>query len=139
MYIVTFTDTTPPPHSPILQVILPSLHISLGVFKKLYDLFEGECHDLDSHLFKLRADAEVDSDEDDLEVNNFDAQVSASISKQHNISKQLQDKQARLEEIEDDLPLYVLQNTTQQDASAEFCQMAMEAVQLRIDVHEFGN
>ena len=85
MYIVTFTD-----------------------FKKLYDLFEGECHDLDSHLFKLRADAEVDSDEDDLEVENFDAQVSASISKQHNISKQLQDKQARLEEIEDDLPLYVL-------------------------------
>lgn len=32
------------------QVCLPGLHISLGIFQRLYDLLEQECHDLDPLL-----------------------------------------------------------------------------------------
>ena len=31
----------------IMQVCLPGLHITLGVFHKMFELFEQECHNLD--------------------------------------------------------------------------------------------
>ncbi|XP_071796167.1 uncharacterized protein [Asterias amurensis] len=120
------------------HVILPSLHISLGVFKKLFDLFESDCHRLDEHLFKLRAqveDEDEDEDEDEHRDTNFDVQIATSVKQRNHIAEQLTKKKSRLEELEDDLPLYVFQHTEQQDVDAEFRQMATETYQLRVDVH----
>ena len=37
-------------HLRIMQVCLPGLHITLGVFQKIFQLFEQECHKLDLQL-----------------------------------------------------------------------------------------
>ena len=114
------------------QVILPSLHISLGVFKKLFDLFESECHRLDEHLFKLRA--ETEDDDEMTSTNNFDEQVTTSIKKRNSIAQQLRDKKSRLDELEEDLPLFVLQHTEMQQVNAEFHLLAKETCQLKMGI-----
>lgn len=116
------------------QVILPSLHISLGVFKKLFDLFESNCHELDGQLFKLRTQS-YDDDDDENAGTNFEEQIASSVQKRNTVAQQLREKQSRLDELEDDLPLYVLQHTEQQEVDAEFRQMARDTYQLRVDVH----
>ena len=33
-----------------MQVAIPSLHISLGIFQKLFDMFENKCQEFDTKL-----------------------------------------------------------------------------------------
>ena len=80
-------------------------------------------------------DEDEDEDEDEHRDTNFDVQIATSVQQRNHIAQQLTKKKSRLEELEDDLPLYVLQHTEQQDVDAEFRQMATETYQLRVDVH----
>ncbi|XP_038062362.1 uncharacterized protein LOC119732830 [Patiria miniata] len=110
------------------HVVLPTLHISLGVFKKLYDLFERDCHDLDLELFHLRVKAQDNSD-----LTNFDDQVANEIERLRRIQEQLHDKRSALESAEEDLPLYVLQNEME-EIDDRFRDAASIAFKLRNDI-----
>ncbi len=63
---------------------MPTLHTSLGVFKKLYDLFEKACHGLDLQLFRMR----VSVGDAEQEQNNFADEVAAEVQRH----QQIQDK-----------------------------------------------
>ena len=91
------------------QVILPTLHISLGVFKKLFDLLEKECHSMDVELLHLRVRTE-----DSAGRTNFDDQVVAERERQDNVKQILEEKRNDLERAEEELPLHVLQNTREE-------------------------
>ena len=73
------------------QVILPTLHISLGVFKKKFDLLEKECHSLDVELLHLRVRTE-----DSAGRTNFDDQVVAERERQDNVKQILEEKRMTL-------------------------------------------
>ena len=98
------------------QVIVPTLHISLGVYKRLYDLFELECHQLDVEILKERAIASSLEDEhDDNLTTNFDKKVADELSRKRIIAKDLEEKRPQLEDLEEDIPLlhvHDLHNTT---------------------------
>ena len=47
----------------VFQVVVPSLHLGLGIYKNLFDKLEAECHEIDSIIYKAMV---VDgSDEND--------------------------------------------------------------------------
>ncbi|XP_071796273.1 uncharacterized protein [Asterias amurensis] len=115
------------------HVVLPSLHISLGVFKKLFDLYESACHELDLKLFKLRY--EHDEVDTDAARSNFETQIDAEIKHQIDKKIQLTEKQNQLEQLEEDLPLYILQHETNK-VDEQFIQMAHERFRLRAEIQE---
>ncbi|XP_038062353.1 uncharacterized protein LOC119732823 [Patiria miniata] len=119
----------------VLKVILPSLHISLGIFKKIYDLLESDCHSLDVRLFKLRVEG-ADEDDDDDEF-NFDQAVVAEVRRQQELQHQLLQKRESLEELEEELPLFQLQSHPQaQQIHGEYREMICKAGQLHTDITE---
>ena len=67
-------------------------------------------------------------------TNNFDEQVTTSIKKRNSIAQQLRDKKSRLDELEEDLPLFVLQHTEMQQVNAEFHLLAKETCQLKMGI-----
>ncbi|XP_038062601.1 uncharacterized protein LOC119733094 [Patiria miniata] len=68
------------------HVVLPSLHISLGNFKQMYEL-EEHCHKLDYTLFKLRV-THADNDDDEEDPTNFDKRVTEEYTKRLTQAKQ---------------------------------------------------
>jgi predicted nucleic acid-binding Zn-ribbon protein len=104
------------------------LHISLGVYKKLYDLFERDCHEVDLELFHLRVQAQ-----DNFNLTNFDDQVRDEKERLGRIQEQLHEKRVALESAEEDLPLYVLQNEME-EIDDNFRDAATLAFKLRSDI-----
>ena len=112
------------------QVVIPSLHLSLGIYKKLFDLFESACNDLDLQLCQLRAQ----HDDTDLpSSSNFEDQIITEAKRQQEISAVLAENRVSLEKIEEDLPLCVLDK---QQFSVEFRELANEAFRLRAEIME---
>ncbi|XP_033646390.1 uncharacterized protein LOC117305619 [Asterias rubens] len=92
-------------------VIVPTLHISLGVFKRLYDLFEQACHELDVAILKERAIArDIDDDFEDDSTTDFDKKVENELCRKRTIKRDLQEKRDQLEDLEEDIPLPLLDN-----------------------------
>ena len=122
----------------INQVVLPSLHISLGIFKKLFDMYEEQCHELDMKLFTLcvtnPAD-EDDLDDDTPPLCNFDQQVNAEYKRQILLRDDKQKKEEELEQIEEELPLHLLQNDLK-SVDKTFKDMAKRAFTIRQELHE---
>ena len=54
----------------LFQVCVPRLHISLGVFKKLFDELENQCFELDKKIQMVQAG---DSEENDEKIQAFRA------------------------------------------------------------------
>lgn len=104
------------------------MHISLGVYKKLYDLFERDCHEVDLELFHLRVQAQ-----DNFNLTNFDDQVRDEKERLGRIQEQLHEKRVALESAEEDLPLYVLQNEME-EIDDNFRDAATLAFKLRSDI-----
>ena len=71
------------------KVVLPSLHMSLGIFKKIYDMFEAECHKIDLKLFQLRVQHAY---EEELMSNNFDQRVAGEFQKQQQLTTDIAEK-----------------------------------------------
>ena len=114
------------------KVVLPSLHMSLGIFKKIYDMFEAECHKIDLKLFQLRVQH---ADEEELMSNNFDQRVAGEFQKQQQLTTDIAEKKEELEQVEDDLPLHILQQNLPQ-ADKVFREMANRAYTLRQEIEE---
>ena len=91
-------------------------------------MLEQQCQNLDEKLFALCV---TNIDGDDTPPNcNFEQQVDAAVH-QHNALKQERErKAAELEEAEDELPLYVLQQDLQ-SANSAFQDTAKRAFTLR--------
>lgn len=115
-----------------LQVVLPTLHISLGIFKKLYDLLENSCHKIDFTLYQLRVQ---NADKDDDCSNNFDLKVAEEFERQQKLKKDQASKQKELEQVEEELPLEVLQQSLRNDKHI-FQGMANRAFTLRQQLQE---
>ncbi|XP_038053533.1 uncharacterized protein LOC119725985 [Patiria miniata] len=112
------------------HVIIPTLHISLGVYKKLFDLLERACHDLDVKLFQLRV-----TSQDHEEGTNFDDQIAAEIQRQNKIQQDLTEKRSALEQAEEELPLYALRNNCDKMDEA-FRDTATSVFKLRADIRD---
>ncbi len=92
-------------------MIVPTLHISLGVFKRLYDLFEQAYHELDVAILKERAIArDIDDNFEDDSTTDFDKKVDNEQCRKRTIKRDLQEKQAQLEDLEEDIHLPLLHN-----------------------------
>ena len=106
--------------------------MSLGIFKKLYDMLEESCHELDVRLFKLCV---VHSDSSDLSDNNFNQRAMEECQHQAKMEDEKATKAAELEQIEEELPLHLLQRN-HQDADPVFTELAKRAFELRRQLQE---
>ena len=107
--------------------------MSLGIYKKLFDLFESRCHAIDLKLYKLRVQY---TDQDDMlqETSNFDEKVAAECVRQHKLDKEKAEKEQELEQLEEELPLRVLQHLNV--SKSAFQGMANRAFVLRLQLQE---
>ncbi|XP_038050937.1 uncharacterized protein LOC119724100 [Patiria miniata] len=124
--------STPMLHVEIHNVIVPTLHISLGVYKRLYDLFEMECHRLDVEVLKQRAIGRSLDDEDDSLATDFDKKVEDELSRQRRVEKDLQEKRNNLEELEEEVPLPLLNDLHNSTGN----EMVNKVQMLRADIAE---
>ena len=95
-------------------------------------MFEAECHIIDLKLFQLRIQH---TDEENDVSNNFDQRVAEEFQKQQTLATSITDKQQELEQVEDELPLYILQNNLHQVDRA-FSEMANRAYTLRREIKD---
>ena len=110
--------------------------MSLGIFKKLYDMLEEKCHEIDMHLFRLCV--KHSEDNDDQSDNNFDQCVKEEYIRQNKVKVEKTAKQAELDQIEEELPIYLLQKDLQ-SADGVFNDMARRAFALRQELQEMVN
>ena len=115
----------------LIQVVLPILHMSLGIFKKLYDMLEESCQDIDVQLFTLC----VKHNEVDNPSNNFDQRVKEEYARQLRTKKEREAKLAEMDRIEEELPLYLLQRELQA-ADGVFKDMANRTFTLKREIQE---
>ncbi|XP_033116827.1 uncharacterized protein LOC117116845, partial [Anneissia japonica] len=88
------------------HVSVPSLHISLGVFKKLFDMYESEAHEIDCHMYECRKKT---SDEDDKFGSSvFKKLIQNNIKTQLECKNKIEKKEQRLAEAEEEMPLIYL-------------------------------
>ncbi|XP_072051754.1 uncharacterized protein [Amphiura filiformis] len=95
------------------NVVVPSLHVSLGIFKRLYDLLEEECNTLDNTIFNYQVECEEEASQDsqdsqDLVDNNFTQTIRSAKNRLHALKTSIQKKEAKLEDLIEDLPLQLL-------------------------------
>ncbi|XP_071941512.1 uncharacterized protein [Antedon mediterranea] len=82
------------------HVSIPCLHISLGVFKKLYDLLECEAHEMDKQLYKFRQhNPSAES------RNNFELCIAQSALKLEASKKQIAILEDEIVTIEDNMTI----------------------------------
>ena len=75
------------------------------MFKKLYDLFELECHPLDVDILQQQARAKSqDDDEDESMTTDFDKKIAAELSRKKKVEKDLEEKCKELEDLEEEIP-----------------------------------
>ena len=100
-------------------------------------MYEASCHKLDLKLFEMRVQF---AEEDDLASStNFDEKVGSEFHHQQQLARDKFIKQDELEQIEEELPLHLLQQNFQQNlqnADQVFCQMANRAFNLRHELEE---
>ncbi|XP_072047968.1 uncharacterized protein [Amphiura filiformis] len=103
-----------PPMFPIepQDINVPSLHIGLGVFKKMYDMLEVDANNIDSKIYKHRVgDIDDDDDDDDDDViatkqhSNFDQAIMRRISEKDRVKETIEKKKEQVEDMFDDIPL----------------------------------
>ncbi|XP_033114317.1 uncharacterized protein LOC117114730 isoform X2 [Anneissia japonica] len=81
------------------HVSIPCLHISLGVFKKLYDLLELEAHDIDSIIYKLRQTNPSES------MNNFELANAQNATTVETCKEKIQILREEINTIEDNMTI----------------------------------
>ncbi|XP_071787541.1 uncharacterized protein [Asterias amurensis] len=114
------------------QVVIPSLHISLGIYKKLFDMFESSCHNIDLKLYKWSV--EFADEDDDNSATNFEQQISNEFERQQKIDSVMTQKQKELEQLEEELPLQFFQD--QKNAGKAFEGIANKAFKIRCELEE---
>ena len=107
------------------------------MFKKLYDLLESDCHNLNVTLFRLRVEGADDVDQEF----NFDQAVTAEVRRQQDLREKIISKQESLDELEDELPLLQLQTKATKHSTPTvpgngFREMIYKAGQLRDEITE---
>ena len=96
-------------------------------------MYEASCHKLDLKLFEMRVQF---AEEDDLASStNFDQKVGSEFHHQQQLARDKSIKQDELEQIEEELPLHLLQQNLQ-NADQVFRQMANRAFNLRHELEE---
>ncbi|CAH1248771.1 Hypp8401 [Branchiostoma lanceolatum] len=121
---------------PIDQVMIPGLHISLGLYLKLFKLLESNLHDLDlklqTYLSSVLSEGDVTTDAllADANMGKFDINA---IDKARALDEEADMLEEKLEEQEDELTwLVVCEGTTRKHAKAVFeeaCTMVEEMEQ----------
>lgn len=97
-------------------------------------MFEARCHMLDLKIFELLV---KHADEDDIEesATNFDQKVAKEFDRQKQVAQNKTMKQDELEQIEEELPLHLLQRDLK-NADQMFKQMANRAFTLRQELEQ---
>ncbi len=120
---------------------MPSLHIGLGVFKRIYDEMEVEANKIDAKIYSHRVtSSEEEEEEDDLPLadltpkNNFEQAIHHRIAERTTICQAIEQKETEVEDLFDDLPLAGLKHGKQfQDKVSS---MLGEIGRLRQDISE---
>ncbi|KAI8482284.1 hypothetical protein Bbelb_399750 [Branchiostoma belcheri] len=100
---------------PIEQVCIPALHISLGIFHKMFHMLEKDLHDLDmlmaTHLSRVQlADPEVDSAELLMHPDLYTlARYVESVEEAREIEEEIEEVAEEMTELEDLLAWALLQ------------------------------
>ena len=92
------------------QVVVPSLHLGLGIYKKLFDNLEGECHDLDNIIYKAMV-MDADDNPEPTCTSNFEQRIEKQIQKNKQVDREISKHKEQLEELLDEIPLYLLQES----------------------------
>ena len=92
------------------QVVVPSLHLGLGIYKNLFDKLEAECHEIDNIIYKamiVDGSDEIDSPEP---TSNFAQRIGNQIQKNKLIDQEIQKQKDHLEQL-DEIPLFLLKGS----------------------------
>lgn len=89
---------------------MPTLHISLGVYNKIYDKLEEDASVIDQKIFRHR----VKNPEDETDAKtNFNQSIQSKIKERANIQKAIHKKQEDIEEALDNIPLKHIKKPSQ--------------------------
>ena len=93
------------------QVVVPSLHLGLGIYKNLFDKLEAECHEIDNIIYKaLVVDGSDDKDSPEP-ASNFAQRIGNQIQKNKLIDQEIQKQKDHLEQLLDEIPLFLLKGS----------------------------
>ena len=95
-------------------------------------MLESHCHNLDVKIFKLRVQH---ADPSEACETNFDQEVIAAFKAQQQLQLDIEKKKAKLDEIEEELPLHMLYGQLNDDDD-QSNNMAKRALQLRTEIHD---
>ncbi len=92
---------------------MPTLHIGLGVFKKIVDMMEDEANAIDAKIFHHRVAGDDSDSDDDVplakvkqhKVTNFDQAIEKRIKERQQIAGIIEHKEHQVEELLDNIPL----------------------------------
>ena len=97
------------------QIVVPTLHLGLGIFKSIYDKLEADCHDLDSLIYRaLLKTQEIPTDD-----NNFYQSITDQVARTASTRRKIEEKKEELEEIVDDLPSQLMSYSLHNDKPFE--------------------
>ena len=115
---------------------MPSLHIGLGVFKKLYDQMEIQANHIDGKIYAYKVrqgnDSDDEDDDRDQKATNFDQAIQRRIDQRIYIKGQLERKQEDLEDLFDEIPLAGLKKKKKEVVS----EMLTEIGKVQQDIEE---
>jgi hypothetical protein len=98
------------------QIIVPTLHLGLGIYKSIYSNLESDCHDIDTLIYKGMSNAE---ESEMTNSNNCYQNVIKQVEKNSATRKKIDHKKDELQEIIDDLPLQLLSYSLHTDKPYE--------------------
>ena len=96
------------------QIIVPTLHLGLGIFKSIFDKLESDCHDLDVIIYKAML-----KEESQIDTNNFYQHITKQVERNAATRRKVENKKEELQDITDDLPLKLLSYTLHTDKPFE--------------------
>ncbi|XP_057290698.1 uncharacterized protein LOC130657379 [Hydractinia symbiolongicarpus] len=120
---------------PIDQVCIPGLHISLGVYQKMFKMFESSCQDYDVKIALLLAteDNELDSDYGDyIEV----------LKETNDLQQKLEDEKAKLANQQDQLNWLVISGGLQRNIltyEKSIIKTEKKITELELEISTLGN
>lgn len=108
------------------QIVVPTLHLGLGIYKNLYEKLEAECHGIDVLMYKGLVNAGEIANEDDATSTNFNQTVNSKITANQHIDADIVKMEEELHLVEEELPLRLLQQS--KEAATELTKPILDLI-----------
>lgn len=80
---------------------MPTLHISLGIYQKIYNKLEDSCNDIDAIIFHHR----IQNNDPKGSSTNFHEVIQQQLDFNKIVKNKIQEKHDQIEELEEEIPL----------------------------------